>query len=176
MQEIIKSLGIDPRQIATTVIGFAIFYWILRRYAFGPFIKLLEDRRASITSTFDHLESERQENEKVHRHYDELIGKIGEERHKQLQEGLAEAKKLASEIEAEARRKAELILKRGEETIATEKAQAKLELMNYMVDLSIRSAELALRETITSDDHRRLIQRYIEELGTVESGESGRMG
>jgi len=175
MQEIITSLGIDPRQIATTIIGFGIFYWILRRFAFGPFMKLLDDRRASITSTFEHLEGERQENEKVRKHYDDLIGNIEDERHKRLQEGLMEAKKLASEIEAEARRKAELIVRRGEEAVATEKAQAKLELMNYMVDLSIRSAELALRETITSEDHKRLTRRYIEELGAVESGESGRM-
>jgi F-type H+-transporting ATPase subunit b len=174
MEEVIKSLGIQGQQIITTIIGFGIFYWILRRFAFGPFMKLLEQRHETITSTFARLENERKENEAFREKYEDLIDNIEDERHKRLQEGLSEAKKLADEIEAESRRKAASIIQRGEETAKREIADAKIELMNYIVDLSVRSAELALKERITSEDHKRLIRRYINELGSVESLESGR--
>jgi F-type H+-transporting ATPase subunit b len=174
MEEVIKSLGIQWQPIVTTIIGFAIFYWILRRFAFGPFMNLLEQRRETITSTFTRLEDERKDNEKMRFQYEDLIRNIEDERHKRLQEGLSEAKKLASEIEADARHKAENIVRRGEETAKREIVEAKMELTNYIIDLSIRSAELALKERITDEDHKRLIRRFIEELGTVESSESGR--
>ena len=168
--EFLDTLGIDPRQIITTIIGFAIFYWIMKKFAFGPFMKLLEDRRENITSTFARMEDERKEIEQSREKYQSLIDNIEDERHRQLQEGLLEAKKLAQDIQNEARSKADLIVQRAEESAARELAQAKLELRNYMVDLSIRSAELALKETITDEDHRRIIRRYIEELSRVEAG------
>jgi len=174
MEDVIKSLGIQWQQIVTTIIGFVIFYLIMRRFAFGPFMNLLSQRSDTITSTFAKLEDERKQNEQYREKYDELIKNIEDERHRQLQEGLSEAKKLADELEAEARRKAETIVKRGEETAKREMEDAKRELMNYIVDLSVRSAELALKEKITSEDHKRLIRRYINELGSVESPESGK--
>jgi len=166
---IFESLGIDIRQIITTIIGFGIFYWILKKFAFGPFMKLLDDRRETITSTFARLESERKEIANERDKYEALIENIEDERHKQLQEGLQEAKKLSAGIQEEAHKKAEAIIHRAEESTARELAQAKLELRNYMVELSIRSAELALKESITDDDHRRIFRRYVEDLDIVET-------
>ena len=167
--DIFETLGIDGRQILTTVIGFGIFYWILKKFAFGPFMKLLDDRREIITSTFARLESERKEIVNERDKYETLIENIEDERHKQLQEGLQEAKKLAADIQEEAHRKAEVIIHRAEESTARELAQAKLELRNFMVELSIRSAELALKESITDDHHRRIFRRYVEDLDKVET-------
>ncbi|MFH1514681.1 MAG: F0F1 ATP synthase subunit B [bacterium] len=172
MQEIFDSLGIDFKQLITTVFGFAIFFWIMKKFAFGPFMQLLEDRRETISSTFQRLEDERREIDESKAEYRNLIDNIADERHKQLQEGLQEAKKLAADVQQEARGKAENIIRRAEESAAREIAQAKVELKNYMVDLSIQSAELALKETITDEGHRRIIRKYIEELGSVETGRS----
>jgi F-type H+-transporting ATPase subunit b len=171
MSEIAQSLGIDVRQIITTVLGFGIFYWILARFAFGPFMKMLDDRRDTITSTFARLEEERKESEMDREKYQRLIEGIEDERHKMIQEGLQEAKRLAADIQADARDKAAQINRRAEESAERQLAQAKLELMNYMVDLSVKSAELALKETITDEGHRRIIRRYIEELSDVHAGE-----
>ena len=167
--DIAETLGIDLRQILTTIIGFGIFYWILKKFAFGPFMQLLDDRRETITSTFARLETEKKEIDIDRDKYEKLIENIGDERHKQLQEGLQEAKELAAGIQEEAHRKAEIIIHRAKESTDRELAQAKLELRNYMVELSIQSAELALKESITDDDHRRIFRRYIEELDEVQT-------
>lgn len=169
MQVFFGSMDIDPRQIVTTIIGFGIFYWILSKFAFGPFMQLLDDRRETITSTFARLETEKKEIETEREKYGKLIENIEDERHKQLQEGLQEAKELASGIQDEAHKKAEGIIQRSKESTERELAQAKLELRNYMVDLSIHSAELALKESITDEDHRRIFKRYVEELDAVQS-------
>jgi F-type H+-transporting ATPase subunit b len=170
MQDIFKTLEIDPRQIITTIIGFGIFFFILYKFAFGPFMKLLENRKETITGTFARMEDERKDIEIEKEKYQNLIANIEDERHKQLQEGLQESKKLAQEIQDDARKKAELIVQRANEAAQRELEQAKLALRNYMVDLSIKSAELALKEVITQEDHKRLIRRYINELSAVEAG------
>ena len=169
MQVFFGSLDIDPHQIVTTIIGFGIFYWILSKFAFGPFMKLLDDRRETITSTFARLEIERKETDLERKKYEELIANIHDERHKQLQEGLLEAKGLASGIQDDAHKKAENIIQRAKEATEREIAQAKLELRNYIVNLSIDSAELALKESITDEDHRKIFRRYVEDLDNVQS-------
>ena len=133
---------------------------------------MLDERQETITSTFARLEDERKVVEKERENYSHLIANIEDERHRQLQESLQEAKRLSADIQQDARDRAADITRRAEETAESELAHAKLELMNYMVDLSVTSAELALKESITDGEHRRIIQRYIQELSDVPLGGS----
>ena len=43
---------IDIRQVLTQILGFLLMVWILRRYAWGPLIGMLEARREKIAGDF----------------------------------------------------------------------------------------------------------------------------
>ena len=43
---------IDIRQVITQILGFLLMVWILRRYAWGPLMGMLEARREKIAGEF----------------------------------------------------------------------------------------------------------------------------
>src|SRR5215831_816607 len=43
---------IDIRQVVTQILGFLILLWGMRKFAWGPVMKVLEDRRAKIAGEF----------------------------------------------------------------------------------------------------------------------------
>ena len=47
---------IDIRQVVTQILGFLLMVWILRRYAWGPLIGMLEARREKIAGEFKEAE------------------------------------------------------------------------------------------------------------------------
>ena len=52
---------IDVRQVITQILGFLIMVWVLRKYAWGPLLGMLEARRQKIAGEFqaaDRLKAE----------------------------------------------------------------------------------------------------------------------
>ena len=43
---------IDPRQVLTQILGFLILMWLLRKFAWGPVLAMLEARREKIAGEF----------------------------------------------------------------------------------------------------------------------------
>ena len=43
---------VDTPQVVTQILGFLLMVWILRRYAWGPLIGMLEARREKIAGEF----------------------------------------------------------------------------------------------------------------------------
>ena len=52
---------IDFKQVATQIVGFLIFLWLIRKYAWGPVLETLEQRRAKIVGDLAHAEKEMQD-------------------------------------------------------------------------------------------------------------------
>jgi len=46
----IGALGVDGRALVIQLVTFALAYWVLRRFAFKPILKVLQDRRDLIES------------------------------------------------------------------------------------------------------------------------------
>ena len=61
---------VDIRQVVTQILGFLLMVWILRRYAWGPVMSMLEARREKIAGEFkeaDRLKAEAERCVEVHR-------------------------------------------------------------------------------------------------------------
>jgi F-type H+-transporting ATPase subunit b len=81
-----------------------------------------------------------------------------------IQEGAAEAQRLADSIKGEARREAQEIRERAQVDAHRELDKARAELRNYIVDSTIRATEVLIGERLDDAKHRDLIGRSIEEM------------
>ena len=72
------------------MVAFLIFAWILKRYVWGPFLALLDERREKIASEFDRIESLRAEAERLRADYESRLQKIEQEARERIQEAVAE--------------------------------------------------------------------------------------
>ena len=50
---------IDFKQVATQIVGFLIFLFLIRKYAWAPVLESLEARRAKIVGDLAHAEKEK---------------------------------------------------------------------------------------------------------------------
>src|SRR5436853_7215551 len=74
-----------------TIASFAITLWVLKRYAFGPVQKLIDDRRDRIRQSIDEADRAREEARSLLEEHRALIGQAKS----QAEEILAEARKVA---------------------------------------------------------------------------------
>jgi F-type H+-transporting ATPase subunit b len=171
---------IDPKQVLTQILGFLIMLWILRKYAWAPVLKMLEERRAKIAGEF--AEAERRQKiagdfeaaRKAKADADatklqlenELKG-IEAKARQRLLEAVAEGQKVAGEIRAQAQTEAAARMARAEDDIAREREKAKEMLKEQVISLSMRTAEKILRQRLDDPAQRKLVGEFVEEVGAI---------
>lgn len=161
---------IDPGQIITQVVGFLVVLWILRKYAWGPVIDMLEERRARIQGDFDEIDTKRAEVATVRRELDERLRGIDQEARERIQAGVAEGEAVGNEVKQKARDEAHAILLRAEEQVVRERDKAQVALRNEMVDMVLTATEKLLQEKLDGETHKARVESFIDSLGSVHGG------
>jgi F-type H+-transporting ATPase subunit b len=165
--EVLDTLGIHWQQLLINVIGFILLFLVLRKYLWGPFTKLLDDRRDEIQGAYDGIEQKEAEIARIQADYEQHLENIKEEAHQKLQDAIREGQLLARKIEDDARAKADGIVQKGHAEVEAEFTKAKVQLKEFIVDTSVKAAEKVIRETLDDAKHRKLIEDYIKELADV---------
>jgi len=167
MADIMESLGIDPMQVLANFIGFAIFLWLMARYAWKPILSFMDERRADIAGNFRKIEQEKDDLEKLKRKYQDHIDRIEEEATQRIQEAIKEGQSSARRIEDDARSRAQAILQKAKADTERVLEEAKLELRDYVVEVGVEAGRKAAMEVLDESSHRRLVERFVEELTGV---------
>ena len=153
--------------IGWTAVNFFILLALLYKFAFNPINAMLEQRTTTIEGSLKHAEEVRIEVEQMRK---ETQTNLAESR-KEAQEIVARATKAAEdakiEISNKAREEADnfKIKARAEIEAATE--QAKLELKDTSAILAIMVAEKLLGRAITDEDHKKMVNQFVNEAGDM---------
>jgi F-type H+-transporting ATPase subunit b len=150
------------QQLLTHAIGFLITVWILKRFAWGPLIALLEERRNRIANEFKTIEEEKAKVDQLAAEYQGKLKEIDAERRAKLVEAVNEGKKIAEEIRLAARQEAREMAAKAKVDLEREVAKAKVQLKNDMVAMTIDAVERIIKERLDDRKHRELIGRFIE--------------
>jgi len=158
---------IDPKQVITQILGFLILVWVLRQFAWGPLLGMLEARRQRIAGEFQEADRLKTEAQELRVRYEqELRGIEAQARHR-IQEAMAEGQKVAGEIRAQAQSEATARVQRAEDEIAREREKAKEILKEQIISLALRSAEKVLRQKLDDSSQRKLAAEFIDEVGAL---------
>jgi F-type H+-transporting ATPase subunit b len=167
MNAIIASSGlikVVPGLMIWTLVAFGVTFFVLRKYAFGPIQKIIDERRDRIESAIAEADNARTEARELLEQHRELIGQAKSE----SAEILAEARKVSDAQLARVREEAEEErLRRLEDTrkqIDAETARAIDQIRNEVADLTIEATERVVGKVLDAEDQRRLIDEAIEDL------------
>ena len=163
-------MAVDPFQILTHALGFLILLAILRRFAWGSLLRAMEARQKRIADEFHAIEQTKQELAKMKEEYQESLAKIEEEARVKIQQGIAEGRRIAMEVEEDARSYARQTLEKTKEAIALEVKKARVELKEQVVDLAIQMTHKVLQQHLDEETDRRMIEAFIREVDTLEKG------
>ena len=158
---------IDVRQVSTQIIGFLLMVWILRRYAWGPVVGMLEARKQKITGEFAEAERRKVEALELKARYEQEMRGVEAQARQRIQQAVAEGQKVSAEIRSQAQTEAQQRLARAEDEIAREREKAKELLKEHIIDLAMRSAEKILRQNLDDKAQRSLAGEFIDEVGAL---------
>lgn len=155
-------ISIEWQQLLTHTLGFLITLWVLKKFAWGPLLALLEERRQKIIDEFDNIEKEKETTETLKVEYENKLKNIEAERRQKIAEAANEANKMASDIKMSAQIEARGIVSRTNEQLERDIASAKVQLKEDMVSITLAAAEKILHEKLDEAKERQLVSGFID--------------
>jgi F-type H+-transporting ATPase subunit b len=147
-----------------TIVCFLITLFVLKRYAFGPIQKAIDERRERIRQSLQEADRAREEARRLLEEHRRLISRAQTD----AEEILAEARRIADANERRMRDELETDRQRRlEETrkqIEAETRRALEQIRVEVVELSMLAASKVTRKALDDEDHRRLIEEAVGEL------------
>jgi F-type H+-transporting ATPase subunit b len=157
-------IQVTPGLMIWTIVCFLITLFVLRRYAFGPIQKAIDERRERIRQSLDEADRAREEARKLLEEHRKLIGSAKTDAEEILTEArrVAESneRRMRDELEADRQRRLEETRKQIEAETRRALEQIRLEV----VDLSLLAATKVTGKSLDDADHRRLIDEAVAEL------------
>lgn len=151
------------------LVAFIILWIVLAKFGWPLFDGMLTKRENMIKNSLEKSEEARQESERLLAEYREQL----EGAKAQAQQILANAKKSGDSVEKEitdkAREEADAMIKKAKEAIEAEKKAAITELQSSVADTSIAVASRLIGEDFSDEEHRKLIERYVKEAGSLNA-------
>lgn len=162
MDELIKTFHIDWKLIVAQLINFVIVLWVLKKYAYGPVLKMMTERA-------DKIEKGVKDAESVGVKLEEIVEKekaVLVEARKQAQEIVAKAEVLAlrskDEIIAEAKIQSEKVLADSAKKLEQEKNWIMQEVKGQIAELVMVATEKVIDEKMSSEKDAALIAKAIK--------------
>ncbi len=165
----IGSLGINLPVLVAQIVNFTILLVILRLVAWGPLMRMMDQRTERIR---EGLQAAEQSKEHAAQAEQEVAGQL-EEARRQGQALVAQAQEAATRLQEEARnqarREAEQLLERARNEIQLERDQAIAELRKEFAELTVLAAEKVISQSLDRQAHQRLIDEVLAEAAFGEN-------
>src|SRR5207253_999121 len=157
-------IQVTPGLMIWTIVCFLIALFVLRRFAFGPIQKLIDERRERIRLALDEADEAREEARKLLAEQRKLIGQARGEAEDIRSVARHEAEALLRRVKEEAEVDRQRRLEETKRQIDAETRRSLETIRAEVADLSMIAAAKVTRGALDDKDQRRLIDEAIGEL------------
>ena len=158
-------LNIEPGLMVWTIVSFAIFVFLLRKFAWGPIMSALDQRERNIRESIDSAERNREESEKLLAQQMEALRQGREEARELIAQATSTAGREGEKVVERARKEGNGLIERARAEIRAEERAAVERLRRDAVDIALEAASKLLERSMESADHRRMVKEFIDRLG-----------
>ena len=152
----------DSMQLVTPAIGlmfwtiviFILLLLILKKFAWKPILKAVDDRNNSIKDALSSAEKAKEEMEQLSADNDKILTEARMERDSIIKEAREIKEKTISEAKSKATKEAEKIIIDAKQQIKNEQMKDMIELKNEIADISIQMAEKILKTELKQFQQR----------------------
>jgi len=155
---------INPGLTIWTGITFVILLLVLKRFAWGPIVRTLDERERTIRGAIDSARRERAEAEKLLAAQKEGLAQAQREAAEIARRNQQDVEALRQELTGRARKEAEELVAEARRQIAEELVRARADLRSQVVDLAIDAAGRLVQASIDAPAQRRLVEEYLAQL------------
>ena len=162
--EIFKQFGVTWPQFIAQLILFIIALFVLNKYAFGPVLKILEERRKRIEEAHLNAEKIKKQLAEAELRYQEVLRKANDDAEILLEESRKNNEAFAQREMDRAVKESAAIVERARHEIASERNLMLDTVKREMVSLVIKTTASVAGKVLSSEDQRRLNEEATKEL------------
>ena len=154
----------DPGLIIWTIVTFVILAFILKKFAWGPILTIIEGREKAIQDALEDSKKARVAADEALAKNKELLAQARASSAEIVAEGKKEADKIRTELVEKARAEATAVLEQGRKQVEFETKRAVAELKGTVVNIALDAAGKLIHSSLDDQKHRQLVEGYLEEM------------
>lgn len=151
--------------VFVTVLTFILLLLLLKKFAWGPLMGVMDKRAELIANEIDTAEQNRLESERILSEQKEALKEAGANAQLIVENARKQSAAEAEEMLTRAREEAQRMKQSAELEIATAKEKAIAAVREEFVSLSVLAASKVLEKEISEEDNRALIEETIVKAG-----------
>ena len=145
-----------------------ILYLFLKKLLFKPLKNMIDSRQKEIDDTYADADKSQKDAMALKAEYEEKIKCADEESERIIKDASRRAQLKSEDILKEAGEEARRTLERAKEQIELEKKQALSDIKNEVSSIAIGIAEAVIEKEVSEEEHRKMIDEFIENMGNEE--------
>lgn len=158
-------VSVNIWQIVVSLLNLVILFLILKKFLYKPVKKMLVERQAKIDKQYSDAEEAKAKALEDQKAYEEKLSAASTEADGIIQSAVDTAKAREKEILADAKRKAEGIVAKAEGDAKLAVLKAEDSIKQEIISVSTVLTEKVLQREISEDDHKALIDEFIDNIG-----------
>jgi len=155
---------INPGLTLWAAITFLVLLVVLSRFAWGPIVKMLDEREKTIREAIESAKKERAEAERLLVEQKASLAAASREAAELAKRNQQEVETLRQELTAKARKEADDLVAGARKQIVEETSKAATQLRGMVADLAIEAAGKLVKANLDEKSQRQLVEEYLKQL------------
>ncbi len=161
----LEVISVNIWNILISLANLALLFWAVKKFLFKPVRAVFEKREADIAKRYSEADIARAEAQNAKTQLEEKLKGAHDTADVIIKDAQDAAKRRADSILEDANARAESILKHAEDEAQFEMRKAREDIKREIVDVSALLAEKMLEREVKIEDHRAMVDSFIDTIG-----------
>lgn len=169
-----KHLYPHAEELIVGALAFAILFFFVWKWVLPRLGKILEERRQKIQGSLEEAEKAKRDADNMLTEYQEKLRDAGTEAGKIIEEARKTAEQMRKDLLAKAEDESRQVVAKAQEEVRAERDRAIQSLRRELAEASVELAGRVVGKTLDKEEHVRLVEQYIDEVGSMPSNGNGK--
>lgn len=156
--EVLGNIGFDWKLALANLVNFLIIYYLLKRFAFGPIAKIIDERRQKVEEGINAAKNAEEELAVSKEESDKIIAGAKNESNEIVAKAHNQAKALLEHANIQSTKDKDAILTQAQAKIAKDRQEMETAVRAEVSDLIVMSAEKVIGKGMSKDSHDEIIK------------------
>lgn len=158
-------ISVNIWQILISLINLLILFLLVKKFLFKPVKRVLKKREEEIDEQYESAKEAEEKANENRKEWEEMMATADTKADAILENATEQAKYRSETLVSEAREKAESIIRIAQNEAELERKKAVEGIKREIVEVSSVLTEKMLEREIKTEDHKALIDSFIEKIG-----------
>ena len=154
-----------------TIINLLVLYLLMKKFLFGPIIKVMDLRKAMIDQQFAGAKEQEDQAKALKEQYEGALKSAREESFQIMEQARKEAKAQADKTVEDTQAKVSAMLAKAQEDINTERENAMRQMKDDVASLAMEAAGKIIGKNSGADQDLSLYDQFIEKAGDPDDSD-----